>query len=106
MQGPGSEAESPAPAPFILVRGSFPSPPPWSGAASCPSPAYLGQVQLPTRAPCANDQVLGEEEALPLALLPQGQRPQAAPGDLALLTHGHLDEGSCGQRREAWLTPD
>lgn len=38
----------------------------------CPVPtAHLGEVQLAARATCADDQVLGEEEALPLTLLAQ-----------------------------------
>lgn len=79
-----------------------PHPPRGRGGACCeprpgPAPAYLGQVQLPARAPGADDEVLGEQEALPLALFLQGQRPQPPPGDLALLGHGHLDEGACGR---------
>lgn len=68
-------------------------------AAPQPRP-YLGQVKLSARASGADDQVLRKQEALPLALLLQGQGPQAPPGDLALLRHGHLDEGTCGWRRD------
>lgn len=61
-----------------------------------PAPgAHLGEVQLSSRAPGADDQVLGEEEALPLALLPQREGPQAPPRDFPLLRHRHLDEGPC-----------
>ena len=67
-----------------------------------PSPGhpYLSQVKLSTRASGADDQVLRKQEALPLSLLLQGKGPQAPPGDLALLGHGHLDEGPCGWRRD------
>lgn len=67
-----------------------------------PSPGhpYLSQVKLSTRASGADDQVLRKQEALPLALLLQGKGPQASPGDLALLGHGHLDEGPCRRRRD------
>lgn len=52
--------------------------------------------------------MLGEEEALPFSLFLQRQRPQSPTGDLALLTHGHLDErpfmweqkGLCKWRRK------
>lgn len=56
----------------------------------------LGEVQLAPGAAGADDEVLGEEEALPLALLPERQRAQAAPRDLPLLRHRHLDQGACG----------
>lgn len=65
-----------------------------------PSGPHLGQVEFPTGASGADNQMLGEQETLPLALLLQRQRPQAAPGDLALLRHGHLDEGACGWRTD------
>lgn len=66
------------------------------GPPASPAPcAHLGEVQLSSRAPGADDQVLGEEEALPLALLPQREGPQAPPRDFPLLRHRHLDEGPC-----------
>lgn len=63
--------------------------------------SHLRQVQLPSGAPGANDQVLGEEEALPLPLLPQGQGAQPSTRHLPLLRHRHLDEGPCGRRGTA-----
>lgn len=64
----------------------LPLPPlPPTRATTALSSSYLGQVQLPARASGTDDQVLGEEEALPLTLLPQGQGAQAPAGDLPLL---------------------
>ena len=62
---------------------------------SSPGQAHLGEVQLPSRAPGADDDMLGEEEALPLPFLLQSQRAQSPTGDLSLLTHWHLDERAC-----------
>lgn len=86
----------------------------WENGDQCPPPIYsrvtccstlclshLRQVQLPSGAPGANDQVLGEEEALPLPLLPQGQGAQPSTRHLPLLRHRHLDEGPCGRRGTA-----
>ena len=49
-------------------------------------------MQLAPGAARADEEVFGEQEALALALLLQGQRPQPASRDLTLLTHGHLDQ--------------
>lgn len=56
---------------------------------------YLSDVQFPSRATCADDEMLGEEETLSLAFFLQRQRAQSASCDLPFLTHGHLDQRTC-----------
>lgn len=56
---------------------------------------HLSDMKFPSRSSSADDEMFGEEEALPLAFLLQRQRSQPPSGDLPLLTHRHLDQGSC-----------
>lgn len=83
--------------------GSMTPPPRYSRETCCLMLclSHLRQVQLPSGAPGTNDQVLGEEEALPLPLLPQGQGAQPSTRHLPLLRHRHLDEGPCERRGTA-----
>lgn len=53
--------------------------------------SYLGEVQLPPRAPGTDDEVFREKKTLSLAIFLQRQGAQTAAGDLPFLTHGHLD---------------
>lgn len=59
-------------------------------------------MQLSSRAACTDDEMFGEEEALPLPLLLQGQGAQAPTRDLPLLTQGDLDQGSWRCGSEGW----
>lgn len=75
---------------------------------SSPGHTHLGEVQFSSGAPGADNDMLREEEALPLPLLFQRQRAQSPTGDLALLTHWHLDERACmaggGERQQGALS--
>lgn len=55
----------------------------------------LQQVQLPSRCPRADEEVLGEQETLALAFLPQGQRAQPDLAEHPPLAAGRqLDQGA------------
>lgn len=57
--------------------------------------ADLEQVKLPSRCSCADEEVLGEQETLPLSLFPQREGAQADLAQHAPLAAGRqLDEGA------------
>lgn len=58
--------------------------------------AHLEEVKLPPGAAGANQEVLGEEEALALPLLLQRQRAQSDLAELPALHRRQLDERACG----------
>ena len=99
LPAPRAQAHAPAPrgaatAPSPAAAGPFAG-----GCQAPPGPPHLGEMQLASGAPGADDQVLGEEEALPLALLPQREGAQPPPRDLPFLRHRNLDEGPYGGER-------